>query len=305
MGQNNDLVSVIITTYKRTVQDIRKAIYSVLNQTYSTLEIIIVDDSPNDYPYRNHIKEFCKAINDTRIIYIQHTSNLGACAARNTGIAHSHGIYISFLDDDDEYLANRIELMIDVIKQDKKIVLVYCNANIIELDSGKVIGKFFKENKQYRGDVFDKIMASNFIGSTSLGMVRAEALKKINGFDPSMVASQDWDVWIRLSKIGKVDYLSEALVNYYIHSGIRISNNINNRIAGLIHLNEKCSEELSKNKVAATARKKFELHLHVMNSDIQSALRCYKELWKLQPTKVLDNIIAVKSFGRFMLKKKE
>ena len=305
MGQNSDLVSVIITTYKRTVQQLSRAVYSVLNQTYPTLEIIIVDDSPCDYAYRNQIKEFCESINDTRVIYLQHTSNLGACAARNTGIAYSHGTYISFLDDDDEYLPHRIELMIDVVKKDKKFVLVYCNANIIEMDSGKVIGEFFKPKKQYRGDVFDKIMACNFIGSTSLGMVRAQALKKVNGFDPAMVASQDWDVWIRLAKIGKFEYLSEPLVNYYIHSGIRISNNINNRIAGLIQLNEKCADELSKNIVAAIERKKFELHLYVMNKDIESAVRCYKELCKLQPTRIFDNIFALKSFGRLLLKKKE
>lgn len=307
MDLKNDIISIVITTYKRRPDEIKRTVYSVLNQTYFNLEIIIVDDSPKEYEYREQVKDFCLSINDSRIIYIQHEKNMGACVARNTGLNHARGKYISFLDDDDEYLPERIEKMKMVIESNPDISLVYSDANIIKSDGykEKIAGSFFKGNKQYRGYVYDELMCGNFIGSTSLGMMRVSSLKKIGGFDPNLVASQDWDVWIRISKIGRVEFINDKLVNYFIHPGIRISNNIGRRIQGLKQLNEKNKEYLNRHKEAFICRKKFELRLNVLNSDLKGAFKCYKLLCNEQPFNIIDNIITLKTFGRFFLKKKE
>ena len=92
-----ELVSVVITTYKRRVSQIKAAIDSVLNQSHENLELIIVDDSPNEYEYRDEVKNYCENILDSRVKYIQHEKNMGACAARNTGFSNSNGKYIAFL----------------------------------------------------------------------------------------------------------------------------------------------------------------------------------------------------------------
>lgn len=297
-----ELVSVVITTYKRTKDEISKSIYSVLNQTYKNIELIIVDDSPRDYVYRDEIKEFCESIKDNRVRYIQHEVNKGACVARNTGMNNCSGRYISFLDDDDEYLPNRIENMVKLIEEDEEIVLVYCNANIVDAISKEIKGSFFDGNQQYKGKVYDEIMCSNFVGSTSMGLIRIEALKKIGGFDPLMEASQDWDVWIRLSQIGCVTYTTEKLINYYKHSGERISNNTQKRIKGIRRLNYKCKDYLFTHKDAWIARKRFEMRLLSMDRDLIETLKCYIEIVKKCPRDIIENIKLIKVFGHFFIK---
>ena len=99
----DELVTVVITTYKRPPEIVNRAIQSVLMQTYPHIELIVVDDSPADYELREETARLVTGIGgNTR--YIQHEKNLGACAARNTGLKHANGVYIAFLDDDDEWL---------------------------------------------------------------------------------------------------------------------------------------------------------------------------------------------------------
>ena len=103
------LVSVIIPTYKRKLDYVSNALQSVLNQTYNNIEIIVVDDSPNDFPYRDEIKNYIEKLNDDRVIYIRNEKNLGGSLSRNVGINASRGEYITFLDDDDEYMPGKVE----------------------------------------------------------------------------------------------------------------------------------------------------------------------------------------------------
>ena len=297
-----DMVTVIITTYKRRINQIKKAIESVLHQTYKNVELIIVDDSPDDFIYRKEVKKFCESIIDKKVTYIQHEKNLGACMARNTGLYLSKGKYISFLDDDDEYLPTRIEEMLSLFNDD--VVLVYCNANIIDLNNINKKRTYFDDGKQYRGNVYHKIMENNFVGSTSFGLIRTEVLMKLGGFDPKIEASQDWDIWIRLAEKGKFEYVSTSLVNYYIYSGDRITNDIKRRIRGLRYLNKKNYKYLCQHPAAMVNRKGYELRLNILNYDIKGAITCYGEIIKLQPYKVLKNISYLKSFGRLIIRKK-
>ena len=105
----NQLVTVIITTYQRSLRIVDRAIKSILSQTYFNLELIVVDDSPKEYQERSLIKQYIETIDDPRIRLIQHDKNQGACAARNTGIMNANGDYIAFLDDDDWFLPEKIE----------------------------------------------------------------------------------------------------------------------------------------------------------------------------------------------------
>ena len=102
-----ELISVIITTYKRNPEILKRAIDSVVAQTYENLELIIVDDSPESYELRDAVKGMVLAIEDKRVIYHQHKVNKGVCAARNTGIELSSGEYLAFLDDDDAWLLDK------------------------------------------------------------------------------------------------------------------------------------------------------------------------------------------------------
>ena len=110
------LVSVIIPTYKRS-SCLLRAINSVLNQTYKKIEIIVVDDNNEDSLYRTeNEKKLEKYVNKNKIIYLKHKKNLNGANARNTAIKKATGEYITFLDDDDYFLPDRIEKMVMVLK---------------------------------------------------------------------------------------------------------------------------------------------------------------------------------------------
>lgn len=112
---NKSLISVIVPTYKRKPEMIKRSVDSILAQTYSNMELIVVDDSPNDYQFREDVKLFLNGY-DNRIKYIQHEKNMGANIARNTGVDYSNGKYIAFLDDDDEWLPTNFKNSIKLFK---------------------------------------------------------------------------------------------------------------------------------------------------------------------------------------------
>ena len=296
------LVTVIVTTYKRDVDQIQKAIYSILHQTYHSLELIIVDDSPDTYEFRKDVRNFCVNLNDSRVKYIPHAKNSGACVARNTGIANARGEFICFLDDDDEYLPNRIEQMIGYFS-DQEVVLVYADAAMY--NNGKLRRKYSDIMRPREGYVYDEIMKEDFIGSTSMTLLRASVLKAVGGFNPEMEASQDWETWIRVCKLGKVAYCPEILMNYYAYDGdgIRISNDTNRRLRALQHLNELNKDYLGEHPEALAVRKTYELRLHILNKDLKNASICYFSVIKNRPFAVMHNLILLKAFGRLIIKR--
>lgn len=237
------MVSAIITTYKRDLDTLRRAINSVINQTYKDLELIVVDDSPDTYEKRTEIREYVTSITEIPILYIQHERNMGACVARNTGIDHARGEYIAFLDDDDEWLSEKTEKQIKLFREG--IGLVYCGSQTMNDDTGSVE---VKENDFHNGSIFDSLIIENYIGSTSFPLLRKDILLEIGKFDPEMKSAQDYDVWLRIARKYNVEYVSEPLVVYHIHSGEQISKNANNKIQGLERLIQKNMDYLQDHK---------------------------------------------------------
>ena len=121
--QKDKLVSVIITTYKRPTDILKRAIMSAIGQTYKNIEIIIVNDCPEQKELSKEIKKMISTIHDNRIKYIELDKNQGACIARNIGIKNSNGYYIALLDDDDEWVKEKIELQIIFLKHREKTYL--------------------------------------------------------------------------------------------------------------------------------------------------------------------------------------
>lgn len=99
-------VSIIMPSYKRHKELVCRAIKSLLNQSYSNIEIVLVDDNARTdlNEYRIELETLVTELNDERIVYVQNHNNLGGAGARNVGIEKSSGVYITFLDDDDMYI---------------------------------------------------------------------------------------------------------------------------------------------------------------------------------------------------------
>ena len=207
-------VSVIIPTYNR-AHYICSAIQSVLNQTFEDFEIIVVDDASTD-----DTREIIDKFEDERIYYIRHKKNRGGSASRNTGIKHSRGKFIAFLDDDDLWMRNKLEKQLDLINKTSEIGVVYTGVLLIN-NSGQIISH---KIPSLRGNIFPDILKKNYVGSCSMVLVRKECFTRIGLFDENLPAGQDWDMWIRLAKRYQFDSVNEPLVLYRVHEK-RISTN--------------------------------------------------------------------------------
>ena len=132
--EQEKLVSVIIPTFN-SAHFLYESIYSIINQTYKNLEIIIVDDTPLD----DGTKDILDSFNDQRIMYIKPKNRLGLVKSLNYAISVSRGIYIARMDADDISHRDRIKLQVDYLEQHPKIGVVGCNCYTIN-KNGKING---------------------------------------------------------------------------------------------------------------------------------------------------------------------
>ena len=149
------MISCVITTYKREPEVLKKAVDSILSQSYKDIEIIVVNDAPEDSELSNRLYKMLSEY-DFPINYIVHESNKGACEARNTGIKNSNGEYIAFLDDDDEWEKEKLEKQLKKILSDHS-ALVYCDYYYIDKNGKMNIRKSDKQNLP-GGNDFDRLL---------------------------------------------------------------------------------------------------------------------------------------------------
>lgn len=199
MSVKQPLVSVIIPTYSRPT-NLCRAIESVLNQSYSNIEIIVVDDNGRDTEYQKKTKNLlANYINNHQIIYIPHDVNRNGSTARNTGFKFSHGEYIAFLDDDDEFIPTKIELQVEKIKNTSDDVGgCYCNTLHIGTFHNVMTNNYKEGNLQL--DVL--LMKANFNSSTLL--IKRNAYQYLKGFDETFQRHQDWEFLIRFFEKYKI-----------------------------------------------------------------------------------------------------
>jgi len=199
-------VSVIIPTYNRAYL-LNRAINSVLKQSFQDFEIIIVDDASTDVT-----DNLINTLNDRSIVYIKHKKRRGASAARNTGIEIAHGEYIAFLDSDDEWLPEKLEKQLNVFDnssyQDLGLVYTAC----LEIREAKQKRTLIPN---FRGDILKNLLVKNYIGYTSIPLIKKECFTKAGLFDEQLPGSQDWDMWIRIAQYYEVDFVNDILVYVY------------------------------------------------------------------------------------------
>lgn len=263
-----------------------RAIKSVLNQTYKEIELIVVDDNPKGSKYRKEIQENIKDLLGNKIKYVQHERNMGACKARNTGIKYSKGDYIAFLDDDDEWITNKLEMQIEKMN-DPKVGLVYCSSRVIYTNGNKIIGTDLRSFRK-SGYVFNELLKENFIGSTSCQLIRKKVIDDCGGFNETLQSSQDYELWLRITQRYKVDFVDIPLVNYYVHNGERISTNISKKIQGILRVNELYYEHLEKNSNALTYRLLKLSSYYIKDGQYKNGIKNYLKAIKCSPIYCLD-----------------
>lgn len=199
-----NLVSVIIPTHMG-AHVINNAVDSVLAQTYENIEVIVVDDNGRGTEEQVKTAEKMELYSTgSKVSYYVHETSRHGAAARNTGINQSRGNYISFLDDDDVFLPNNIEMHMKVLKDaGKDVAMSYCGLRLVRngFDDETVM-------PVEEGDLlFHFLMSRINIGSSQI-VIRKRVLEEVRGFDESFRRHQDWELIARilyLYKIVKVD----------------------------------------------------------------------------------------------------
>ena len=200
---NSFSISVVIPTFNRLIY-LERAIKSVLNQTISVNEIIIVDDGSDD-----GTSEFVHS-NYPNIKYI-FQSNSGVSAARNTGIKAASSNWIAFLDSDDAWVTNKIQKQITELELNPE--MNFCHSNEIWIRNGREI-KQKNTHKKFGGYIFDKCLDKCRI-SPSTVICRKSLLIKLNGFDEDLAICEDYDLWLRITSNNPVIYIEKPLIIKY------------------------------------------------------------------------------------------
>ena len=195
----NELVSVIIPVYNRE-NTILRAIKSVLNQTYENIEVIVIDDCSSD----NTETLILKYYNDNSKVYYEKLKrNSGACVARNRGIEVSNGKYIAFLDSDDIFLENKIEIQVKAITETPCDLCATAYDRIGEKGTKRINIKKCNGENLYR-----ELLYCNFITTGTL-MGKRECFEKIK-FDERLPRYQDWDLVLRLCRAYKFVLMTDS-----------------------------------------------------------------------------------------------
>ena len=277
-------VSVVIPTFRR-AGFLPRAIGSVQQQSIDDWELIIVDDNePGSLERRESEEVLARYAFERRIRYVQHATNLGGGAARNTGIRAASSPFVAFLDDDDEWDHRKLEAQLAVIEQDQAqdVGLVYCRFTVVDGATGRV--------RLHRADgnshsVRDLLMR-NEIGTTSCVLCRVDALHDVGLFDESLPARQDVDLYIRLVRRYAVAFLNESLVTLHVHRRPRISTDLDASIRAHTLFVAKYRNQIDNDRDVARALHHELGRLLVAAQRYPEARAALLEAWRISPTKV-------------------
>lgn len=236
---NSPLISVVLPTYNR-AKYLKRTIDSILSQaTEYSYEIIVVDDASSD-----DTEDLIQKIDNERIQYFRLLKNSGGGKARNTGIANAKGKYVAFIDSDTTWHEGKIQQQIELLEKNDNYIGCYSRFVKISSRSSKVLPNEIPTPESAAG----KILLDNFI-DTPTSVVRTEFLNKTGGFDENLPRFQDWELFIRLTQLGKFYGFPKPLIDS-LDLADSISRNHAARLTALNIIKQKHIERLSQNKSA-------------------------------------------------------
>jgi glycosyltransferase involved in cell wall biosynthesis len=205
-------VSVIIPAYN-TADYIGETLESVLAQSFSDFEVIVINDgSPDTERLEKSIEPF-----ENRIVYLRR-DNGGPSAARNTGLRQARGEYVAFLDSDDTWYADYLWSQMQILRQDPGLDLVY--TDILLFGDSPCAGKSYMELHPPKGPAtFESVLVEDCQIPTSGTVARRQTLIDAGLFDERFVRSEDYDLWLRVAhRGGRIAYQRKILGRHRMHA---------------------------------------------------------------------------------------
>ena len=223
------LVSIVMPTYNHD-KFIIEAIESVINQTYRNIELIIIDNYSMDNT-ENIVKSYVSK--DSRIIYKKHRNDGIIAISRNIGIKEASGNYIAFIDSDDFWLNNKIERVIEFFNKYPYVDLVcHDEFHIYENDKNSIKKSKNGPYKKY----FDLLFKGNALSTSAVVLKKSKVFEaELFSEDKNFVTAEDYDLWLKLSRICSFEYLNETLGTWRVHEK-SLSKNIEKHAASILNV---------------------------------------------------------------------
>jgi glycosyltransferase involved in cell wall biosynthesis len=269
-------VSVIIPAYNA-IRYLPETLSSVFNQTFSDLEIVIVNDGSTDETER-----WVKQQTDPRLRVISQ-ENKGASKARNTGILNSEGEYLAFLDSDDLWAPSKLERQVKVLDTYSDTGLVYTWVTSID-EKGVSRGRQYKNFAE--GKIWETLVFHNVLECGSTPLVRRSCFEEVGMFDETLTNVEDRDMWLRIARFYDFKVVKEPLVYYRQHPSSKGKNwPLVERSAN--SLLEKAFKDpptyINPSKLKSLKRKSYGMvYLRLAWKPLKSSSRDYREAFKLQ-----------------------
>lgn len=202
------LVSVIIPNYNY-ARFLPQAVDSVLQQTYSRVEVIVVDDGSRDD------SESVSAAYGDRIRWFRQ-ENRGVSAARNRGASAAGGEYLAFLDADDYWLPTKLERQLELYRRDTELGLTHCGVEEFD-NQGRLSARRLEGMEGWVARELLLFERAVILGGGSGLMMPRALFEEVGGFDERLSTSADWELFYRLASRRRVGFVAEPLVRYRIH----------------------------------------------------------------------------------------
>lgn len=279
---SNPLVSVIIPTYNR-IATLPRAINSVLKQTYTNLELIIVDDASND-----GTDKYIGQIKDSRLRYVRLEKNLGPAGARNAGVNAAKGKYIAFQDSDDEWDENKLAIQMEALTNSADCDLVYCAMK--QVDKGDKVVDIIPSKKLSeeftKGNIYEFLLTYCLI-STQTILVKKSLFQKLGGFDETLKALEDYDFSLKYAKSYSVEYVNKVLVTQYL-SEKSVNQNGKNKILAELQIFQKrmndyrrCDKVYSYFEIMRSEAEKYDCLTFLQEELLNSKEYFAEDEWKI------------------------
>lgn len=200
-------VSVIVTTYKR-AKLLAETLDSILAQTYTDFELIVVDNLSED-----GTGEYVSSIADPRIRYFRNANHGVIAVNRNYGIRQAKGRYIAFCDDDDLWRANKLEQQVKLLEQHADVVLCYTQA---ESFLGDKILAARMNRREVRANHFLQLLRGNFFPNSSV-LIRRDIFEELGMLTEDASLREDYEMWLRIAKRHRLMGIEASLIRYRVH----------------------------------------------------------------------------------------
>lgn len=275
-NKNTPVISIVLPTYNR-AYILPEAIQSVLRQTYTDWELIVVDDGSTD-----NTREVVMSFTDSRIRYVQHEHNKGLAAGRNTGIREAHGEFIANLDSDDVWLPHKLEK--ELSKFTPGVDVVYSRYERTLAD-GRVSSLPPDIVEPKEGNLQKVFLADNII-SMQMAIIRREVFEKYGMFDESIQAMQDWELWLRLAPHCRFAYVPEVLTTGSVLPD-SIARNREKRLLARAMIFQK-HEQMFRTDPSIYAYHAFRIgHAYALRGEISTARTYLYKALRTKPYKIL------------------